>query len=88
MPANPRQLSVIGYANGFTAWHYRHDGTLADLLAPGFFNTAAGIMRDGDQVAVSAPDEQAILAVWVDGNGVDVSLLSRAVRTRRAKAAA
>jgi hypothetical protein len=47
-----RELSVLAYANGFTLWHYR---TAADdLLAPGYFDSAAELLREGDQIIANA----------------------------------
>ena len=51
-----RNLSVLAYAQGFTSWHYRQRGPLADTLAPGFFNSVADRFEKGDMMMISAAD--------------------------------
>ena len=47
-------LSAISYANGFTLWHYRTDDNTATVLAPGYFDPAAQMLRQGDFMFVNA----------------------------------
>lgn len=54
MTYNSASLSAISYANGFTLWHYRSDDTAAMIMAPGYFNPAHKMMRQGDFVFVNA----------------------------------
>lgn len=56
-----RNLSVLNYAQGFTMWHYRHAGTLKEVVARGFFNPAAGMIEPGDMIAISAADGGAMV---------------------------
>jgi|BEDMetMinimDraft_2_1075160.scaffolds.fasta_scaffold04264_2 hypothetical protein len=49
-------LSILAYAQGFTLWHYRAGGGLAETLGPGFFAPAARLFETGDMVLVSARD--------------------------------
>lgn len=57
-----RNLSAQTYgANGFTQYHYCAS-VLADVLAPGFFDSAT-FLRRGDHILVSAFDGGAILYV-------------------------
>ncbi len=69
-----RNLSVLSYAAGFTAWHYRASAPtltfdllpplpLAEILADGFFADAADLLSPGDTITVSASDGCAILYV-------------------------
>lgn len=54
-----RNLSRLTYANGFTLWHYRHNGPIRDVLDDiSFFDSASGrkILRPGDKIDVSAID--------------------------------
>jgi hypothetical protein len=55
MAYRPRDLNVIGYANGFTLWHYRASDA-AETCAPGFFAAAADMVCAGDIILVSAPE--------------------------------
>ena len=50
MAYNPKNLSVLAYANGFTLWHYTStdDGTVVDNT--GYFNAAADMLRVGDMI--------------------------------------
>jgi hypothetical protein len=59
-----RNLSVLSYAQGFTAWHYRMPKhPLTHALRPGFFSPAADMLEPGDTITVSAEDGGAILFV-------------------------
>ncbi|WP_430396954.1 hypothetical protein [Ferrovibrio sp.] len=48
MAYTPKNLSVIGYANGFTLWHYATPDSAASVDTTGYFNTAADMLRVGD----------------------------------------
>lgn len=50
---NAAHLSAVGYANGFTLWHYRTEDSAVDLEEPGYFNDAHKMMRAGDFIAVN-----------------------------------
>jgi|DewCreStandDraft_2_1066082.scaffolds.fasta_scaffold06616_7 outer membrane protein assembly factor BamB len=54
MAFDPRNLSALAYANGFTLWHYRTSDTMADVSANGYFNPAASMLRVGDFVIANA----------------------------------
>lgn len=64
-----RNLSVLAYAQGFTQWHYRgsdtvsQPATVAETLAPGFFDRACDMMKPGDVMLISARDGAVILHV-------------------------
>ena len=73
-----RNLSVLSYSQGFTSWHYRVHGPLADALVEGFFNPAADMMTQGDMVIVSGTDCGAHL--FVRGktiNEIDIVVTAR-----------
>lgn len=53
-------LSVLGYANGFTHWHYRTADRLDQVLRPvagandnAYFAPAAEMLRPGDQITLN-----------------------------------
>ena len=74
-----RNLSVLSYAQGFTAWHYKARMPLADALAPGFLRPAASMLEPGDTVMISAQDGGALIFVH-DAHpdlGVVVGVMSR-----------
>ena len=48
-----RDLSVLGYANGFTLWHFTTNDPTDELQAPGYFNEAADMLRPGDLIVVN-----------------------------------
>jgi len=50
MAFKAQDLSVIGYANGFTLWHYTTPDTAAVADTSGYFNDAADVIRVGDMV--------------------------------------
>lgn len=55
MAYRSRSLNVVGYASGFTLWHYRAESA-DEVLAPGFFASASDMVCAGDMVLVGAPD--------------------------------
>lgn len=46
-------LSVLAYANNFTLWHYTTIDTAANIIAAGYFNSAAAMLRVGDLMIVN-----------------------------------
>ncbi len=48
MAYQAKNLSVIGYANGFTLWHYTTPDAAAAVDTAGYFNAAADMLRVGD----------------------------------------
>ena len=48
MAYQAKNLSVLGYANGFTMWHYTTTDTVASVDSSGYFNAAAEMLRVGD----------------------------------------
>lgn len=76
--AHIRNLHVLAYAAGFTLWVYKNPTqTLADIEAPGFFNSIPGYFVAGDQIHVAARDAGTILSVVSssDAGGVVVRRL-------------
>lgn len=55
-----RNLSVLSYAQGYTAWHYRGQ-TLLEALSPSFFSSACDMMEQGDTIMVSTQSGGALL---------------------------
>lgn len=52
MAYEPKSLSVLAYANGFTLWHYRTEDSRAAVSTPGYFDAARDMLRHGDVVMV------------------------------------
>lgn len=54
MAYDPKNLSVLTYANGFTLWHYVTDdkGTLVE--EDGYFDKASDMLRRGDMIMINA----------------------------------
>ena len=62
-----QNLAALGYAIGFTHWHYKAQANdLAEVRAPGFFDRAYDLMATGDMVTVSARNGGAVLFVISD----------------------
>jgi hypothetical protein len=50
-----RNLSVFGYCNGFTFWHYKSaTDTPAEIASDGYFKDASDMISAGDMIVVSA----------------------------------
>ena len=76
-----RNLSVIGYANGFTLWHYKSSDASATVDTSGYFNAAADMLRVGDFIFANlnqgATVQNGILTVTANsGTTVDVADLN------------
>lgn len=79
------QLSVLAYANNFTLWHYNatsHDGT---ELPEGFFDGARDMLRRGDRVLVSAPDNRTYDLNIIENEGSGVKFEWAAPKTPEQK---
>jgi len=50
MAYTSKTLSVLGYANGFTLWHYATADAAAAVDSSGYLNGAAELLRIGDFV--------------------------------------
>ena len=91
MAYNPNNLSALTYANGFTRWHYKTPDILDQVLDAGYFNGAAGMLREGDRIDVNCEcqvPEFADIAVSHNSGGlVEIAELASACG-RLAKAAA
>ncbi len=48
MAYQPKNLSVLAYANGFTLWHYATPDTSNTVDTAGYFDPAADMIRVGD----------------------------------------
>jgi hypothetical protein len=48
MSYSSKTLSVLGYANGFTLWHYSTPDAATTVDGAGYFNAAAEMLRSGD----------------------------------------
>lgn len=81
MAYQPKNLSALAYANGYTRWHYRTSDSGAAVCETGYFNAAASMLRVGDQIDVNTNDSARVqtgnLAVTANINGVvGVEILS------------
>lgn len=62
MAYDANNLSALSYANAFTHWHYKSaSDTLATIMADGYFDTAAHMVRAGDKITIKASN-----GVWED----------------------
>lgn len=62
MAFKSKNLSVIAYANGWTAWHYATEDSLQDLLS-GYFNPVHNLMRANDMIILNTGDMNCIMFV-------------------------
>jgi len=78
MAFTSKDLSVIGYANGFTLWHYTSVDTAAVVDSSGYYDAAAGMLRVGDFIFANVDTDgtpaHGIFVVLSNSGGiVDVS---------------
>jgi len=70
-----RDLASLGYARGFTLWHYAGRGLpLGRMLVPGFFDPAAGHIKRGDHIHLSGADGGMIVVVGGPGQGANYTV--------------
>ena len=67
MSFEPRRLSALVYAQGFTGWHYASVEPLSAVEAPGYFDSACDMIAIGDTIQVGAPDGFLIVFQTLDG---------------------
>ncbi|HLT75939.1 MAG TPA: hypothetical protein VKZ87_01025 [Ferrovibrio sp.] len=84
MAYSSKTLSVLGYANGFTLWHYATPDPAASVDTSGYFNAAADMLRVGDFILAntgqgSGAPQHGIFVVAANQNGtVDLADLTPA----------
>ena len=66
MAYQSKNLSALGYANGFTLWHYRTIDLAAEVDNAGYFGPASRMVRVGDFILLNAGTES------TPTHGVDV----------------
>jgi hypothetical protein len=82
-----RNLSVLAYAQGFTLWHYRANlptlgaklvppASAEEVGAPGFFDSAADMLAQGDMLLVSTPEAGRLLFVTGTEGGVRTAAMA------------
>ena len=78
MAYQSKNLSALGYANGFTLWHYRTADRAAEVDNAGYFNPASRMVRVGDIILLNAgidstPTHGVTVVVANSGTSVDVT---------------
>jgi hypothetical protein len=78
MAYQSKDLSALGYANGFTLWHYRTGDLAAVVDNAGYFNAAGRMLRVGDFILLNAglgttPTHGVVVVVANAGGTVDVT---------------
>ncbi|MFO1046729.1 MAG: hypothetical protein U1E52_02340 [Geminicoccaceae bacterium] len=78
MAYQSKNLSALGYANGFTLWHYRTPDLAAEVDNAGYFNPASRMVRIGDFILLNAgvestPTHGVVVVVANSGTAVDVT---------------
>ena len=79
-PFTARNLSVWAYSQGVTGWHYKTiQQPLAEVFAPGFFNSACDLLCFGDFIVISGQDGGAhVYVTKPDDRTVAVHLMASA----------
>ena len=74
MAYSSKTLSVLGYANGFTLWHYSTPDAANTVDGAGYFNAAAEMLRIGDFIlantGVGGSPQHGIFVVASNQSGV------------------
>lgn len=82
MAYSSKTLSVLGYANGFTLWHYATADAAATVDGNGYFDAAAEMLRVGDFILANtgvggASPQHGIFVIASNQNGhVDLADLT------------
>lgn len=80
MAYESKNLSALGYANGFTLWHYRTSDL--SVHTAGYFNPASRMVRVGDFILVNAgiqsdPAHSVVVVAANTGGAVDVASVTK-----------
>lgn len=74
-------LTVFAQDGDFTLWEYRSDDAAAEIEAVGYFDAAAGTVRQGDMIlSIVDPKRggsQLFHVALIDEDGVDVEVMTR-----------
>ena len=78
MAYQSKNLSALGYANGFTLWHYRTDDLAAEVDNAGYFNPPAGWSASATSscsmpASAPRPPTGVVVVVANAGGAVDVT---------------
>ena len=66
-----RNLSMLGYAQGFTLWVYRAEHTHLDhVIAEGYFNPAITMLKSGDHMHVKSSNGGALRSINIQHDDV------------------
>lgn len=97
----PGKLAVLAYANSFSLWHYDTEDEAEQLVAPGYFDAIARLLRRGDLIFASRADsgasstalllvteaaDKSIRIEWLQGSGTYYLDALRDVRIEQAQA--
>jgi len=75
MAYDPKNLSVLAYANGFTLWHYRTEDSRATVATPGYLNAARNMLRFGDVIMIGFPSGcVSQFSVFLSADSPDITL--------------
>ena len=72
-----KNLSVIAYANGFTLYHYKSDGSLGVITQDNYFDPIIHLSATGDIIIINASDGTAIKVFEIVDNHIILKGLSR-----------
>ena len=59
-------MRVLSACHGFCLWHYATRERLSDVLAPGYFNPAYGLVRSGHHLHVTAGIKHDASGDWIE----------------------
>lgn len=81
MTYNPKQLSILAYANGFALWHYATADGPEAIDTSGYFDGAVDMLRVGDMILAnvntgSTPGAGIFVVRSVQSGVVDVASLT------------
>ena len=89
MAFDTTNLSVVGYANGFTIWHYRTSDMMPEVMARGYFDVAHRLVCAGDLMTINASGDNALAFVTeAYGHIVRVQAIAQTEPTIKQDAAA
>ncbi len=75
------KLSLQSYSNGFNLWHFMGLGdVMEDILAPGFFDEARGLVSLIDHIHISAADRTGIASFHIVDGGLTAILMASSPR--------
>lgn len=85
MACNPRDLSVLAFANGFTLWHYRTSDEHHAMISAGYWSPAHSLLKEDDRIVADGGHDYVVAYRTAVDKKLDEAGVPARVLVRRVK---